>query len=115
MARLPVGTENEIPVELFYEDHGSGKPVILIHGWPLTGPPCMSRSNENPGGGLDDATVGAFEGGVEGARTAFVDQFVPNFFAGGKKGLLVSEPTRLYNRMIAAFASPKGTLDCIGA
>ncbi|WP_346238104.1 alpha/beta fold hydrolase [Niabella insulamsoli] len=24
------------PVKIFYEDHGSGKPVILIHGWPLS-------------------------------------------------------------------------------
>jgi pimeloyl-ACP methyl ester carboxylesterase len=78
-------------------------------------PPYLYRSNENPGGGLDDATIGAFEAGVKGDRIAFVDQFVTNFFTAGSKGLLVSEPTRLYNRMIAAFASPKGTLDCIGA
>jgi non-heme chloroperoxidase len=25
------------PIELYYKDHGSGKPVILIHGWPLSG------------------------------------------------------------------------------
>jgi pimeloyl-ACP methyl ester carboxylesterase len=24
------------PVELFYQDIGSGKPVVLIHGWPVT-------------------------------------------------------------------------------
>ena len=24
-------------VELYYEDHGFGKPVILIHGYPLSG------------------------------------------------------------------------------
>lgn len=30
------------PVELYYEDHGSGNPVVLIHGWPLSG-----RSWEN--------------------------------------------------------------------
>jgi pimeloyl-ACP methyl ester carboxylesterase len=204
MARLTVGTENNIPVELFYEDHGSGKPVVLIHGWPLSGrsweyqvpvlisaghrvisydrrgfglssqpwdgyeydtfaadlntlvehldlreatlvgfsmgggevaryigrygteriaravlasavPPYLYHSNENPGGGLDEATIGAFEAGVKSDRIAFLDQFVTNFFTAGNKGLLVSEPTRQYNRMIAAFASPKGTLDCVGA
>jgi pimeloyl-ACP methyl ester carboxylesterase len=204
MARLTVGAENKIPVELFYEDRGTGKPVVLIHGWPLSGrsweyqvpalisagnrvitydrrgfglssqpwggyeyntfaadlnalvehldlrdatlvgfsmgggevaryigrygteriaravlasavPPYLYRSNENPGGGIDDATIGAFEAGVKSDRIAFLDQFVTNFFTAGNKGLLVSEPTRLYNRMIAAFASPKGTLDCIGA
>lgn len=24
------------PVDIFYEDYGSGQPVILIHGWPLS-------------------------------------------------------------------------------
>ncbi len=37
MARITVGTENSAPVELYYEDHGRGKPVVLIHGWPLSG------------------------------------------------------------------------------
>jgi non-heme chloroperoxidase len=34
---LNVGQENSTPIELYYEDHGSGKPVVLIHGWPLSG------------------------------------------------------------------------------
>jgi len=37
MAKITVGTENEAPIELYYEDHGTGKPVVLIHGWPLSG------------------------------------------------------------------------------
>ncbi|MBM7805591.1 pimeloyl-ACP methyl ester carboxylesterase [Geodermatophilus bullaregiensis] len=37
MPRLPVGTENGRPVELYFEDHGTGRPVVLIHGWPLSG------------------------------------------------------------------------------
>jgi len=37
MAKLNVGTENGSPVELYYEDHGSGNPVVLVHGWPLSG------------------------------------------------------------------------------
>jgi non-heme chloroperoxidase len=32
-----VGQENSTPIDLYYEDHGSGKPVVLIHGWPLNG------------------------------------------------------------------------------
>jgi pimeloyl-ACP methyl ester carboxylesterase len=46
---------------------------------------------------------------------AFLDEFTRNFFAAGSRTDLVSEPFRLYNRDIAAFASPKGTLDCIAA
>ncbi len=37
MPYVNVGTENSGAIELYYEDHGSGKPVILIHGWPLSG------------------------------------------------------------------------------
>ena len=37
MPTLAVGTENGSPVEIYYEDHGSGRPVVLIHGWPLSG------------------------------------------------------------------------------
>jgi non-heme chloroperoxidase len=31
-----VGRENSGTVDLYYEDHGAGKPVVLIHGWPLS-------------------------------------------------------------------------------
>src|SRR5579862_5489687 len=33
---IKVGHENSTPIELHYEDHGSGSPVVLIHGWPLS-------------------------------------------------------------------------------
>src|SRR5579862_6663097 len=34
---IKVGQENSTPIELYFEDHGSGSPVVLIHGWPLSG------------------------------------------------------------------------------
>src|SRR4029077_10903081 len=37
MPRITVGTENDAPIEIHYEDHGSGRPVVLIHGYPLNG------------------------------------------------------------------------------
>ncbi|MEO5988553.1 MAG: alpha/beta hydrolase [Candidatus Eisenbacteria bacterium] len=37
MARITVGQENSAPIELHYEDVGTGAPVVLIHGWPLSG------------------------------------------------------------------------------
>jgi non-heme chloroperoxidase len=37
MPRIAVGTENGQPIEIHYEDHGSGDPVVLIHGYPLNG------------------------------------------------------------------------------
>lgn len=37
MPFVTVGKENSAKIELYYEDHGSGKPVVLIHGYPLSG------------------------------------------------------------------------------
>src|SRR5881397_859363 len=37
MSMITVGKENSTNIELYYEDHGSGPPVVLIHGWPLSG------------------------------------------------------------------------------
>ena len=203
MAKLTTGTENSTPIEISYTDHGQGRPVVLIHGWPLSGrswenqvpalvdagcrvvtydrrgfgdssqpwtgydydtmtadldallthldlrdvtlvgfsmgggevvryigrygtdrvakavlasavPPYLYKSDDNPEGGLDDATIAQFEDGVKSDRLAFLDGFTKDFFAADGKGL-VSEAQRLYALAIAALASPKATLDCIGA
>jgi non-heme chloroperoxidase len=37
MPFVAVGQENSMPIELYYEDHGSGSPVVLIHGFPFSG------------------------------------------------------------------------------
>ena len=37
MAYITAGEENSTPVELYYEDHGAGRPVVLVHGFPLSG------------------------------------------------------------------------------
>jgi len=36
MPFITVGAENSAPIDLYYEDHGSGQPVVLIHGFPLS-------------------------------------------------------------------------------
>ncbi|MCR2806010.1 alpha/beta fold hydrolase [Paenibacillus soyae] len=204
MAKVAVGQENGNAVELHYEDVGKGKPVVLIHGWPLSGrswekqvpalveagyrvitydrrgfgqssqpwdgydydtfaadlnqlilhldlhdvtlvgfsmgggevaryigtygtervakavlagavPPFLHKTSDNPDGGFDDAAIRGLQDGVKADRLAFLDTFTKNFFASGDRTDLVSEEFRLYNRDIAAFASPKGTLDCISA
>ncbi len=203
MATLTVGTENSAPIDLYYEDHGAGRPVVLIHGWPLSGrswenqvpalveaghrvitydrrgfgkssqpwggydydtfaadlkalldhldltdatlvgfsmgggevvrylathgtdrvsravlagavPPYLYKSDDNPDGGLDDATIAQFQDGVTSDRLAFLDEFTKGFFSAGGE-LVISEQQRLYAAGIAADASPKGTLDCITA
>jgi len=203
MTKITVGTENGHPVELNYTDQGTGAPVVLIHGWPLSGrsweaqvpalveaghrvitydrrgfgessqpwggydydtfaadldvlmttldlsgatlvgfsmgggevvrylatygttrvakavlasavPPFLFKSEDNPDGGLDDETIASFEAGVKGDRPAFLDGFATGFFTAGDQ-IKVSEPQRAYALSIAAIASPKATLDCIGA
>lgn len=203
MSRIVVGNEHEAPVELHVEDYGAGKPVVLIHGWPLSArswecqipalvdsghrviaydrrgfgdssqtwsgydfdtfsadldalmrkldlrdatlvgfsmgggevaryvarhgtdrvsravfasavPPYLYKSADNPEGGMDDAAITALEAGVKGDRLAFLETFTKSFFSAGKE-MKVSEAQRQYAIVIAAFASPKGTLDCIGA
>src|SRR5205823_2626546 len=37
MPYVNVGKENSGEIDLYYEDHGSGDPVVLIHGYPLSG------------------------------------------------------------------------------
>src|SRR3982074_3333774 len=37
MPYVTVGKENSSKIDLYYEDHGSGQPVVLIHGYPLNG------------------------------------------------------------------------------
>ena len=206
MPMLRVVTESTgVPVELYYEDRGAGRPVVLIHGWPLSGrsweyqvgplvdagyrvvtydrrgfgwssqasegyeydaftddltslmdhldlsdatlvgfsmgggevaryfgrhpageravaavfagaiPPYLYASEDNPDGGLDDATVEQFLQGIRTDRIAFLEDFTRTFFAAGDRTDLISEPARRYARDIAAFASPKGTLECVRA
>jgi non-heme chloroperoxidase len=37
MPNVIVGAENDAPIEIHYADHGSGQPIVLIHGYPLNG------------------------------------------------------------------------------
>ena len=37
MAAVTVGQEHNTDIEIYYEDHGAGQPVVLIHGYPVSG------------------------------------------------------------------------------
>jgi len=203
MSKLTVGKDGQEKVELHYEDHGSGKPVVLIHGWPLSGrsweaqvpaliaaghrvvtydcrgfgwssqpwggydydtfaadldalmthldlrgaalvgfsmgggevaryiatfgtariaravfasavPPFLAKTDDNPDGALDDATIQSFLDGVATDRPAFLDGFATGFFTAGGE-LKVSEQTRQFAVSLALPASPRATAGCITA
>lgn len=202
MPYVTVATQDNEPVDLYYEVQGSGKPVVLIHGWPLSGrsweaqipalveagyqvitydrrgfgkssqpwegydydtlaqdlkllmesldledativgfsmgggevarylgkygsdrvskavlaaavPPYLFKADDNPDGGLEESDIQGFLDDVREDRIAFLNDFTKNFFTPTDGKLLVSKPMRLYNRDIAAFASPKATYDCV--
>ena len=51
MPHVTVGTENTGAINLYYEDHGSGQPVLLIHGYPLDGDSWERQTRALLGGG----------------------------------------------------------------
>ncbi|WP_380164441.1 alpha/beta fold hydrolase [Jannaschia sp. R86511] len=203
MASITVSTENGHDVDLHVTDQGSGRPVVLVHGWPLSGeswsnqvpalleagyrvvtydrrgfgqssqpeggydydtfaadlrslveqldlrdatlvgfsmgggevvrylgrygsdrvsqavlaaavPPYLYQSDDNPDGGLDDATIEQFESGVKTDRAAFLDGFTTEFFSADGT-LTVSEDVRQDAIRMALPASPVATLACIRA
>ena len=203
MGKFAVGAENGLPIELHYTDQGEGQPVVLVHGWPLSGrswesqvpalieagyrvitydrrgfgqssqpwhgydydtlaadlaalvdhldlhdavligfsmgggevvrylsrygtdrvskvvlasavPPDLFQSDDNPDGGVDDATIESMIAGVKRDRMAFFDGFMDNYFSAGKT-MKVSPQQKAYALSQLAVASPKGTIDCITA
>lgn len=54
MGHITVGEENSTPIELYYEDQGTGQPVVLIHGYPLDGHSWEKQTRE-----LLDETLGS--------------------------------------------------------
>jgi pimeloyl-ACP methyl ester carboxylesterase len=93
--------------------HGSERVAQAVFAGAV--PPYLYQTDENPDGGLDDATIQSLLDGVIVDRLAFLEGFVTTFFTAGDRSDVVSEPSRLYHREIAEFASPKGTLECIKA
>ena len=52
MAHVTVGQENTNDIEIYYEDHGTGQPVVLIHGYPLNGHSWERQARELLGAGF---------------------------------------------------------------
>ena len=78
-------------------------------------PPYLYQSDDNPDGGLDDATIATFEDGVRSDRSAFLKQFVEDFTSAGDRHDLVSDADKEHLVELAEEASPEATLACIAA
>ncbi|WP_299037849.1 alpha/beta fold hydrolase [uncultured Pseudokineococcus sp.] len=201
MPKLLVSRDDRTDVEISYEDLGTGRPVVLVHGWPLSGrsweaqvpalvgagyrvitydrrgfgdssrpwhgydydtlaadlhallehldvrdaalvgfsmgggevvrylarhgterasrevlasavPPYLHATDDNPDGGLDDATIDQFQQGVASDRPDFLETFTERFFTADGR-VVVSEAQRRATWDEAVRASPKATYDCI--
>jgi non-heme chloroperoxidase len=51
MSKIIVGQQNNADIEIYYEDHGTGQPVVLIHGYPLNGHSWEKQERVLLGGG----------------------------------------------------------------
>lgn len=204
MPYIDISKNNPGSLQLHYQDFGKGRPVVLIHGWPLSSrtwepqvaelvnagfrviaydrrgfgesskpwtgydydtlaqdlhellteltlqdvtlvgfsmgggevarylglygskfirsavfaaavPPYLFHAKDNPEGAVSEQDVQKKEGAVQSDRLAFLEEFTQKFFSDANGKLLVSESQRSYAKMIAAFASPRGTHECIGS
>src|SRR5260370_760058 len=97
-----VHTENGTPVCLHYEDHGEGRPVVLMHGWPPSARSC-------------DRDIARLTTGLSADRLGLRDRFTAEMFRAGERTDLVGVATLGYYWGIAAQASAKATLDCVTA
>lgn len=77
-------------------------------------PPGLAKTDENPDG-MTDEMVAERQKSLLANRIGFLDEFTKGYFSTAERGLLVSEPTREYYRDIAAFASPRATLQCLAS
>ncbi|MEG0202358.1 MAG: alpha/beta hydrolase [Comamonas sp.] len=204
MPYIEISQSNAPAVQLHYQDFGQGPPIVLIHGWPLSGrtweaqvghlvdagyrviaydrrgfgassqpwsgydydtlagdlhelitvlkledvtllgfsmgggevaryvglygtktvrraifaaavTPYLYQTKDNPEGAVTDQDIRAKEDAVLTDRLAFLEEFSKKFFTDATGHQWVSEPQREYARMIGAWASAKGSHDCIGA
>jgi pimeloyl-ACP methyl ester carboxylesterase len=85
MPLITVAEENGTPVEIYYEDRGSGAPVVLIHGWPLSG---RSWENQVPALVADGYRVITYDRRGFGASTQTWEGYDYDTFAADLHALL---------------------------
>ena len=74
MPAITVGQENSADVEIYYEDHGAGQPVVLIHGDADQVLPLDKAAVRLPGL-IKDAKLTVIEGGPHAIPWTHAEQF----------------------------------------
>jgi pimeloyl-ACP methyl ester carboxylesterase len=74
MPAITVGQENSADVEIYYEDHGAGQPVVLIHGDADQVLPLDKAAVRLPGL-IKDAKLTVIEGGRHAISWTHAEQF----------------------------------------
>lgn len=92
--------------------YGAGRVSKAVLASAVT--PFLYATEGNPQGGLDDATIGHFEGGITADRADFIDHFLTLFYS-TSDGVAVSEAQRVYGRDLANIASPRATFAGVSA
>ena len=119
MPRISVGIENETPVEIHYEDHGGGRPVMLIHGYPLDVSSWERQEREllktadNPAG-VDGEVFDGIKAAIVKDRYAYLEDLFNDFYNvdvfGGSR---ISDRAWQASFVVAAGASPSATYACV--
>jgi pimeloyl-ACP methyl ester carboxylesterase len=103
MPFITVGSQNDVPIEIHYEDRGSGRPVVLIHGYPLNGNSWERQERE------------LLAHGHRVRNAAYFEDFLNNFsnvdVLGGSR---ISDRAWQASFQVAAGASPFASYACVG-
>jgi pimeloyl-ACP methyl ester carboxylesterase len=123
MGMISVGKENSTSIDLYYEDHGAGTPVVLIHGWPLSGASWEKQTAallkaghrvityDRRGFGRSSKPTIGYNYDTFAADLDALLKTLDNYDVTG--GTLVSDRVLEDNWNVAAGASPTGTLQCV--
>ena len=96
--------------QLFYKDWGSGKPVIFLHGWPLSSDSCC----DNPLGS-EQGVFEAIATSMKEGRASFFADFFKTFYGVSMLSQPASQEVLEWSRSVSMRANLKTTLACAQA
>jgi pimeloyl-ACP methyl ester carboxylesterase len=116
---IAVGQENTGDIRIYYEDHGAGPPVLLVHGYLTDGlapvPPCLLRSDANPDG-TDPGALDDYLAELTSDRLAAVKSYLDLYYnLDLLRGSRVSDQAWQNSFHVATRVAPAAALGCAAA